>query len=88
MQDILGDKTVEELQNTNSILADIQSDTDNLIKQLETEEMEISIEYAYFPAPIQGIDKRKQSIARKGERTGNTRVFQWNGRRLSFSASL
>ena len=57
MQDILGDKTVEELQNTNSILADIQSDTDNLIKQLETEKMEISIEYAYFPAPIQGIDK-------------------------------
>ena len=57
MQDILGDKTVEELQNTNSILADIQSDTDNLIKQLKTEKMEISIEYAYFPAPIQGIDK-------------------------------
>lgn len=57
MQDILGDKTVEELQNTNSILADIQSDTDNLIKQLETEKMEISIEYAYFLAPIQGIDK-------------------------------
>lgn len=57
MQDILGDKTAPELQNTNSILADIQSDTDNLIKQLETEKMEISIEYAYFPAPIQGIDK-------------------------------
>ena len=57
MQDILGDKTVEELQNTNSILADIQSDTDNLIKQLKTEKMEISIEYAYFPAPVQGIDK-------------------------------
>ena len=57
MQDILGDKTAPELQNTNSILVDIQSDTDNLIEQLKTEEIEISIEYAYFPASVQGIDK-------------------------------
>ena len=59
MQDILGDKTAPELQNTNSILVDIQSDTDNLIEQLKTEEIEISIEYAYFPASVQGIDKEK-----------------------------
>ena len=57
MQDILGNKTAEELQNTDSLLVEIQNDTDNLVEQLKTEKIEISIEYAYFPAPIQGMDK-------------------------------
>lgn len=60
MQDILDDKTVEELQNTNAMLADIQSNTDNLIKQLQTEKVGISIECAYFQVPIQGIDKQNE----------------------------
>lgn len=72
MQDIL-DKTAPELQNTNSILVDIQSDTDNLIEQLKTEEIEISIEYAYFPASVQGIDKENGQSQRNSEQ--ETRVY-------------
>ena len=73
MQDILGDKTVEELQNTNSILVDIQSDTDNLIEQLKTEKIQISVEYAYFPAPVQGIDKENGQSQESGEQ--ETRIY-------------
>ncbi len=73
MQDILGDKTVEELQNINSMLVDIQNDTDNLIEQLKTEKMEISIEYAYFPAPVQGIDKENGQSQENGEQ--ETRIY-------------
>ena len=73
MQDILGDKTAPELQNTNSILVDIQSDTDNLIEQLKTEEIEISIEYAYFPASVQGIDKENGQS--QGNSEQETRVY-------------
>ena len=85
MQDILGDKTVEELQNTNSILADIQSDTDNLIKQLKTEKMEISIEYAYFPAPIQGIDKENEQT--QGNDEQETRQYP-NGTEEDYQSLL
>ena len=73
MQDILGDKTAPELQNTNSILADIQNNTDNLIEQLKTEEIEISIEYAYFPASVQGIDKENGQS--QGNSEQETRVY-------------
>lgn len=58
IQDILDGKTVEELQNANSILTSIQNDVDNLTKELQTEKIGISIEYAYFPIPTQGIDKK------------------------------
>jgi len=67
MQDILGGKTIEELQNTNSILPDIQNDTDNLIKKLQTEKIGVSIEYAYFPIPIQGINKENEQTQGNGE---------------------
>lgn len=60
IQDILDGKTVEELQNANSILTSIQNDVDNLTKELQTEKIGISIEYAYFPIPTQGIDKENE----------------------------
>lgn len=49
MQDIVSDKTKEELQNINSMMSTIQTDTDYLIKQLKTEKIDVSIDYAYFP---------------------------------------
>lgn len=55
MQDIISAKTKEELQDTNTrtALAALQTDTDNLIRQLQTEKIGISIEYAYFPLSAQ-----------------------------------
>ncbi|MDE7282440.1 MAG: hypothetical protein K2N85_02465 [Lachnospiraceae bacterium] len=53
MRDILSDKTEEELRDESSMLITIQTDTDNLIRQLQTEEIGISIEYAYFPLSAQ-----------------------------------
>jgi len=55
MQDIIKSKTREELQdeNADSMLAALQTDTDNLIEQLQTEKIGISIDYAYFPLSAQ-----------------------------------
>lgn len=55
MQDIISAKTKEELQDTNtsSMLAALQTDTDDLIRQLQTEKIGVSIEYAYFPLSTQ-----------------------------------
>ncbi|MCM1155378.1 MAG: hypothetical protein NC314_12505 [Roseburia sp.] len=49
MQDILSDRTVEELQNESFMAASVQDGIDRLIQQLQTEEIGIHIEYAYFP---------------------------------------
>lgn len=69
MQDILKGKTKEELQdiNTNSMLTQIQTDTDNLIRQLQTEKIGISIEYAYFPLSAQNDESGDEYFEDAGE---------------------
>ncbi len=62
MQDIIKSKTREELQdeNADSMLAALQTDTDNLIEQLQTEKIGISIDYAYFPLSAQNINNENK----------------------------
>lgn len=69
MEEILRSKTKEELQdtNTNSMLTQIQTDTDNLIRQLQTEKIGISIEYAYFPLSAQNDDSGDAYFEDAGE---------------------
>lgn len=69
MQDILKGKTKEELRgiHTNSMLARIQTDTDDLIRQLQTEKIGISIEYAYFPLSAQNDDSGEGYFEDTGE---------------------
>ncbi len=49
MKDVLNGKTEEELRNETSMLTDIQAAADSLVHKLQSDKIEISIEYAYFP---------------------------------------
>lgn len=62
MQDIISAKTKEELQDTNtsSMLTALQAETNDLIRQLQTEKIGISIEYAYFPLSAQNANNRNE----------------------------
>ncbi|MDO5346845.1 MAG: hypothetical protein Q4E91_14055 [Lachnospiraceae bacterium] len=49
MQDILKNRTKEELQNETLMLTELKTYVDELLPYLRTPEVSVSIEYAYFP---------------------------------------
>lgn len=49
MQDVLKNKTKEELGNKAFMLADIQAYLDDALQYMQTPELQVDIEYAYFP---------------------------------------
>ncbi len=68
MQNMIKDKTKEELQNEDSMYSFIETETDNLIQDLQTEEIGIvNIEYAYFPLSSKKIDKENDRLQTIGE---------------------
>lgn len=56
IQNMLNKQTVEVLQNAASMELIIETEIDTLIKKYQTDEIEISIEYAYFPLPAENED--------------------------------
>lgn len=73
MQNMLSDRTAEELRDEASMLAVIQADTDRLIQRLQTEEIGIAVEFAYFPPS--SPDKENQSSHLQNTREQETRNF-------------
>lgn len=57
IQNMLNKQAMEELQNTVSMELIIETEVDTLIKKYQTDEIKISIEYAYFPLFEQNENK-------------------------------
>ncbi len=53
MQDILRNRTKAELQNETLILTEVKTYVDEMLPYMQTPEVSVAIEYAYFPLPAE-----------------------------------
>lgn len=69
MQNIIGGKSKEELQDTeaDSMTAALSADTEDLVRRLQTEDILISIEYAYFPLSPQNDGHATEDLQGQSE---------------------
>lgn len=56
MQDILRNRTKEELQNETFMLTELKAYVDEMLSYMQTPEVSIAIEYAYFPLSAENDD--------------------------------
>ena len=75
MQDTLKNKTKEELRDESAIRADIQFQVDHLLQNInQTAELNVAIEFAYFPLPtageipqVSGSNEQEETEPRRAE---------------------
>lgn len=68
LQDILQDKTKEELQDESYMQAEINMEIDKLMKQWNSEKLKIAVEYVYTPLSLPEPDVYAQNSLQEPER--------------------
>ncbi len=65
--DILRNRTKEELQNETFMLTELKTYVDEILSYLQTPEVSITIEYAYFPLPVENDNHTNEYQADNAE---------------------
>ena len=84
MNDILKNRTKEELRNRSFMETDIQTYIDGFLKYMQTPEISIEIEFAYFP--LSGLEETQQSAVLNDGETEARRYL--NGTEEDYSSLL
>lgn len=85
MNDILKNRTKEELRNRSFMEADIQTYIDDFLKYMQTPEISIEIEFAYFPLSAEEDEHQSAAFNENGE--NEPRRYS-NGKEEDYSSLL
>lgn len=85
MQDILKNKTKEELRNETVMLAEIQAYVDGILQYVQAAEVSVAIEYTYFP--LSATDGKPQGVGFDNSDKQETRRYS-NGTEEDYRSLL